>query len=167
MGQGYNLGYLNGNDVAPQVSNSLVTSTDFIESSPEIVQGMVNAFARALYFCYCNPEAAADITLASCPNLSIDWDGALGAAKGDIQQFFGMEDADQKAYIDGGLGKFDMKMAQNAADNLFDSQAISQKYKAEDHYTNDFADKIELDASAVEADAQAYQFQSKQYVESH
>lgn len=167
VGQGYDLGYLNGNDVAPQVSNSLVTSTDFIESNPDIVQGMVNAFTKALYFCYCNPEAAADITLSSCPNLSIDWNGALGAAQGDIQQFFGMEAADQQAYIDNGIGTFDMEMAQNAADNLFDSQTISQQYKAEDYYTNDFADKVNLDQAAVQADAQAYQFESQQYADAH
>lgn len=163
VGQGYDLDYLNGNEVAPQVSNSLCTSTEFLDAHPDIVQKFVNAFTKSMYFCYCNPEAAADITLLTCPNLEIDWDGAYGAAVGDVQQIFGISDADQKATIDAGIGMFDMTLCQNAADHLLEAGAISKEYNASDYYTNDYVEKIAWDRAAVEADATAYTCSSPQY----
>lgn len=163
VGQGYDLDYINGNDYAPQVSNALCTSDDMIKNHPEIVTKFINAFTKASYFCYLNPEAAADITLRQCPNLDIDWAGAVGAAKGDVCQFFGYTEDDQKSYISNGIGKFDMQMCQNAADNLYSSGAIKSKYKAEDYYTNDFAKDYDWTEDDVKKDAEAYTCTSKQY----
>lgn len=162
-GQGYDLDYLDGNTVAPQVSNALCTSKKMMESNPDLVQRFVNAFTKSMYFCYCNPEAAADTTLLACPNLDIDWAGALGAAKGDVQQIFGVSEADQKKTIEGGIGKFDDTMCQNAADNLHKAGAVSKEYKAADYYTNEFAEKISWDKAEIEKDAKDYKCASAQY----
>ncbi|MFV0527308.1 MAG: ABC transporter substrate-binding protein [Lachnospiraceae bacterium] len=167
VGQGYDFDYLDGNTVAPQVSNALCTSQALIDEDPDLVQRFVNAFTKAMYFCYNNVEAAADITLLTCPNLEIDWAGALGAAEGDVQQIFGISEEDQAATIEAGIGMFDMEMAQNAADNLLEAGAISNEYNAEDYYTNDFASEISWDKAEVEADAAAYESTSPQYTEAN
>lgn len=163
VGQGYDLDYLDGNQGAPQVSNSLCTSKEVMESNPDLVQRFVNAFTKSMYFCYCNPEAAADATLLACPNLDIDWKGALGAAKGDVQQFFGISEEDQKNTINAGIGKFDDTMCQNAATNLYKAGTVSKEYKAADYYTNEFSEKISWDKTKVEQDAKDYKCTSPQY----
>lgn len=166
VGQGYNFEYLDGNTVAPQVSNSLCTSKTFMESDPETVQKFVNAFTKSMYFCYCNPEAAADITLLTCPNLEIEWEGALGAAEGDIKQIFGITEEDMEKTIEYGIGKFDDTLCQNAVDHLYEAGTISNQYTATDYYTNEFVDEISWSKEDVEADAAEYECSSKQYLES-
>lgn len=162
VGQGYQFDYLDGNKICPQVSNSICTSDEMIKDHPDIVKKFVRAMAKAMYFCYENPQAAADITLLTCPNLEINWNGALGATKGDLMQIFGTDATAQKATIAAGIGKFEMKNAQNAADNLLKSGAISSKIDASQYYTNDFVDTT-WDKAAVEKDAKAYQCSSKQF----
>lgn len=166
VGQGYKFDYLDGNKVSPQVSNSICTSDEMIKDHPDIVKKFVRAMTKAMYFCYLNEEAAADITLLTCPNMEIDWKGALGATKGDVMQIFGTDEDAQKATIAAGIGKFDMKMAQNAANNLHQSGAISQKINASTYYTNKFVD-TSWNKASVEKDAKAYQCSSKQYKESN
>lgn len=167
LGQGYDFDYLDGNTGAPQVSNSLITSDALIKSNPDLVQRFVNALTKSMYFCYCNVEAAADLTLLHVPNLAIEWEGAYGAAVGDVQQLFGISAEEQKETIAGGIGKFDMKMAQNAADNLYKAGTISKKYNASDYYTNQFVENLTWSKADVEKDAAAYVCKSAQYVKSH
>lgn len=165
LGQGYDLDYIDGNEYAPQVSNSLCTSKTFAKEHPEIVEKFIRAFIKGEYFCYCNPEAAADITLLTCPNLEIDWDGACGAAKGNLKQYFGTTDEAAEAYIANGIGIFDMDYCQSAMENLLSSGTISSEIDVTKYYTNDYVESVtaELDKSKVEADAQAYECSSKQY----
>lgn len=167
VGQGYDLDYLDGNDYAAQVSNALCTSKTFAKAHPDIVKKFIRAFLKGLYFCYCNPDAAADITLRTCPNLDINWDGATGAVKGNLQQFFGVDENAEKKYIENGIGIFDMDMCQAAADHLKESGTIKNSYKASDYYTNEYVSEVtkDLDKKTVEADAKAYQCSSKQYKE--
>lgn len=167
LGQGYDLGYIDGNEYAPQVSNSLCTSKTFAKEHPEIVEKFLRAFVKGMYFCYLNPEAAADITLLTCPNLEIDWDGACGAAVGDLKQIYGIEEEDMKADVDNGIGIFDMEMCQAACDNLYAAGTLSEEINAEDYYTNEYIEPIanSLDKAAVEADAESYQCSSKAYSE--
>lgn len=162
VGQGYKFDYLDGNKVSPQVSNSICTSDEMIKDHPDVVKKFVRAMTKAMYFCYLNEEAAADITLLTCPNLEIDWQGALGATKGDVMQIFGTDDAAQKATIAAGIGKFDMTMTQNAADNLLKSGTLSKKITSSTYYTNNYVD-TSWDKTTVEQDAKAYQCSSKQY----
>lgn len=164
VGQGYDFDYLDGNEICPQVSNSICTSDDMIQNHPDVVKKFIRAMTKAMYFCYLNQEAAADITLLKCPNLEIDWAGALGATKGDIMQIFGTNEEAQKATVAAGIGIFDITQAQNAADHLLQSETISEKIDATKYYTNDFVD-TSWDKSAVEADAKAYTCTSKQYTE--
>jgi NitT/TauT family transport system substrate-binding protein len=167
IGQGYKFNYLDGNTIAPQVSNSLCTSTDMINKEPDIVQHFINAFSKSMYFCYCNLDAAADITLLSCPSLDIGWSGAYGAAKGNLQGLFGITENDQKNRIAKGIGRFEMPMCQNTIDHLYESGAIKKEYTASDYYTNEFADKLSWDKSKIESDAAAYVCTSSQYKDAH
>jgi ABC-type nitrate/sulfonate/bicarbonate transport system substrate-binding protein len=162
VGQGYDLDYLDGNKICPQVSNSICTSDEMIKDHPDVVKKFVTAMTKAMYFCYLNQEAAADITMLTCPNLQIDWKGALGATKGDVMQIFGTDDASQKAMITAGIGKFDSKYCQNAADNLLKGGAITTKIDASQYYSNNFVD-TSWDKSSVEKDAKNYKCSSKAY----
>lgn len=165
LGQGYDLDYIDGNQYAPQVSNALCTSKTFAEENPETVNKFLRAFIKGMYFCYLNPEAAADITLLTCPNLEIDWDGACGASIGDLKQIYGVTDEEMKADVEDGIGIFDMSMCQSACDNLLDAGTISSGIKAEDYYTNKFVEPLakDFDKAAVEADAQKYECTSDAY----
>ena len=165
LGQGYDLDYIDGNEYAPQVSNSLCTSKTFAKENPETVNKFLRAFVKGMYFCYLNPEAAADITLLTCPNLEIDWDGACGASVGDIKQIFGIEEEDMKKDVEDGIGLFDMEMCQMACDNLLSAGTLSNEIKAEDYYTNEYVEPIaeSLDKATVEKDAESYECTSEAY----
>ncbi|MDR3365207.1 MAG: ABC transporter substrate-binding protein [Clostridiales Family XIII bacterium] len=166
LGQGYDFEYLDGEQVAPQLSNALCTSNDIIESDPELVRSFIRAFVKGQYFLHLNPEACADITLYTRPDLKIDWAGAVGAAKGTDMMELGTTEAEQQARIEAGIGLFDMAYAQNAADNLLAAGAISGEIDASKYYTNDFVD-TGWDKAAVEADAAGYEFVSDVYSEAH
>jgi ABC-type nitrate/sulfonate/bicarbonate transport system substrate-binding protein len=166
LGQGYDFDYLDGNTVAPQISNALCTSLDIIENNPDLVRRYIRAFAKGTYFLYLNPEAAADITLLTRPNLVIDWEGAVGAAKGTVMMQFGTDEAEQKERLDAGIGLFDFEYCQNAADNLLAAGAISNPIDASKYYTNEFVD-TGWDKAPIEADAAAYSFSSAVYVDAH
>jgi ABC-type nitrate/sulfonate/bicarbonate transport system substrate-binding protein len=166
QGQGYDFGYLSGDEVAPQLSNALVTSNDIIENNPELVKKFTRAFTKGQYFLYLNPEACADITLYTRPNLVIDWEGAVGAAKGTNMMELGIPEEEQIARIEAGIGLFDMTYAQNAADNLLEAGAIQNAIDASQYYTNDYVDNS-WDKAEVEEDAANYEFVSKIYLEAH
>lgn len=164
VGQGYKFRYLDGNSICPQVSNSLCTNKELLEKDPDLVKRFVRAFTKGMYFCYCNPEAAADITLLTCPNLEIDWEGARGASEGDVMQIFGTTKEDQKKMVEKGIGLFEMEYCQNAADNLKASGAIKNDLDASKYYTNDYID-TGWDKASVEEDAANYKCSSEAYAE--
>lgn len=164
LGLGYSgWDYLSGNDVLPQIANSIWVNTDYAEANPEVVKSFVRAIEKAIYFCYKNPEAAADITLNDYPSIECTWDGAVGAVKGNVQGMLGMSEEEQKAKIDGHtLGVFDMDMVQKTMDNLLSGGSIRTALKAEDYYTNEYVDTT-WDYADVDADAEAYQCTSALY----
>ncbi|MDR0875470.1 MAG: ABC transporter substrate-binding protein [Clostridiales Family XIII bacterium] len=166
LGQGYDFGYLDGNQVAPQLSNTLITSNDIIENDPDLVRSFIKAFAKGQYFLYLNPEAAADITLYTRPDLKIDWEGAVGAAKGTNEMELGRTEEEQKARVEKGIGYMDLAYAQNAADNLLAAGAISKAIDASQYYTNEFVDPS-WDKAPVEEDAANYEFVSAIYLDAH
>ena len=164
LGLGYSgWGYLSGNDVLPQIANSIWVNTDYAAANPENVKGFVRAMEKAMYFCYKNPEAAADITLNDYPSIECTWDGAVGAVKGNVQGMLGMTEEEQKARVDGHtIGIFDMDVVQQTIDNLLAGGSIRTELKAEDYYTNEYVDTT-WDYAEVDADAAAYQCTSALY----
>lgn len=51
QGMDYDWEYLSGNDVLPQIANSIWVNTDFAKENPEAVKGFVRAICKAKYFC--------------------------------------------------------------------------------------------------------------------
>lgn len=162
-GMGYDWGYLPGDEVLPQIANSLWVNTDYAEKNPEIVKKFVNATVKGMYFMYTNPEAVADMILNRYPAIEMEWEGAVGSINGNLSAMLGTTDEEKAAVIDGNaLGKFDMEKVQSTMQSLFDGGATSQLFTAEDYYTNEYLPES-IDYEAIEADAEAYEFQSAIY----
>ncbi len=166
-GMDYDWGYLSGDDVLPQIANSLWVNTDYAEKNPEIAKSFVKAVVKGMYFTYLNPEAVADIVLTKYPTIEITWDGAVGSVKGNLAAMLGMTEEDQAAVVDGKtIGQFDFDKVQQTMQNLYDGGATSQLYKAEDYYTNEYVDS-DVDYDAIAADSEAYEFTSAVYTEAN
>lgn len=166
-GMGYEWTYLSGNDVLPQIANSIWVNTDFAAENPEAVEGFVRAVNKAKYFCYVNPEAAADLQLATYPSIEVTWDGAVGSVQGNIKGMLGMTEEDIQNTIDNKqIGVFDMEIVDQTIQNLVDGGAIQEKLDTETYYTNDYVDTT-WDYAEVEEDAANYEFTSKIYSEAN
>lgn len=165
QGMDYDWEYLSGNDVLPQIANSIWVNTDFAKENPEAVKGFVRAICKAKYFCYLNPEATADLQLSKYPSIEVTWDGAVGSVKGNIKGMLGMTDEEIAACIDNKqIGIFDMAIVDQTIQNLVDGGAISQKLDSNVYYTNEYVD-TSWDYSEVEEDAANYEYTSKIYKE--
>lgn len=165
QGMDYDWEYLSGNDVLPQIANSIWVNTDFAKENPEAVKGFVRAICKAKYFCYLNPEATADLQLSKYPSIEVTWDGAVGSVKGNIKGMLGMTDEEIAACIENKqIGIFDMEIVDQTIQNLVDGGAISQKLDSNVYYTNEYVD-TGWDYSEVEEDAANYEYTSKIYKE--
>lgn len=164
-GMDYDWGYLSGNDVLPQIANSIWVNTDFAKENPEAVKGFVRAICKAKYFCYLNPEATADLQLSKYPSIEVTWDGAVGSVRGNIKGMLGMTDEEIAACVENKqIGIFDMEIVDQTIQNLLDGGAISQKLDSAVYYTNEYVD-TGWDYSEVEEDAANYEYSSKIYKE--
>ena len=167
QGMGYDWGYLSGNDVLPQIANSLWVNTDFLDKNPELVKKFVKAVQKSMYVCYANPEVVADIVLARYPSIEITWEGAIGSIKGNVSGMLGIDPEVAKANIESkNIGFYDMAVVKQTIQNLVDGGALAEALDADTYYTNDFVTK-DLDYDAIDADLAAYQFRSKIYKNSH
>lgn len=166
-GMGYDWGYLSGDEVLPQIANSLWVNTDYAEKNPEIVKKFVKATIKGIYLMYLNPEAVADIILARYPSIEMSWDGAVGSVSGNLSAMLGMTDEEKKSVIDSNsIGKFDMDKVQATMQNLYDGGATTTLYTAEDYYTNEYLpDSIDYDS--IKEDSDAYEFKSDIYKEAN
>ena len=157
--------FLSGNDVLPQIANSLWVNTDFAEKNPDTVKGFARAITKAMYFCYKNPEAAADIALNRYPEIECTWEGAVGAVNGNVSGMLGMTDEALQATLDAhSIGVYDMEMVKKTIANLLAGGSIKQELDAETYYTNEYVDTT-WDYADVDADAAAYTCASKVYTE--
>lgn len=167
QGMGYDWGYLSGNDVLPQIANSLWVNTDFEAENPELVKKFVRATQKSMYACYANPEVVADIVLARYPSIEVTWEGAVGAVKGNVSGMLGIDPAEAKAKVDSKqIGFYDMAIVKQTIQNLVDGGALSAPLPAETYYTNDYVTS-DLDYAAIDAGLASYEFKSKIYKDSH
>lgn len=163
QGMGYDWGYLSGDDVLPQIANSVWVNTDYAKENPEVVKGFVRATCKAMYFCYLNPEAAADMVLNKYPSIEITWDGAVGAIEGNVKGMLGMTEEEIKECIENKqIGIYDMSVVDQTIENLLSGGAIKEKLDSAAYYTNDYVD-TEWDYASVEKDAEEYTCTSKVY----
>lgn len=162
-GMGYKWGYLSGDDVLPQIANSLWVNTEYATKNPDTVNAFVRAVVKGMYFMYLNPEAVADIILARYPSIDMTWDGAVGSVNGNLSAMFGMTDeAKEKIISSNTIGQFDMDKVSTTMQNLHDGGATKALYTASDYYTNDYLPG-KIDYDAIAADSDAYKFTSTIY----
>lgn len=162
LGQGYDFSYFDGNEQIPQLSNGLVTSKAYAEANPDIVKKMTKAYTKGIYFCYANPEAAADILLTKCTSLEMDKAAAISAMEYCVKSFFGMSEEEQKAYIESGIGLYEEEPWKLAIESALSSGTITKEIDASTVYTNDYVVN-DWDKAEVEEDAANYEFQSAQF----
>lgn len=163
QGMGYDWGYLSGDEVLPQIANSLWVNKEFAAKNPEIVKKFVKAVVKGMYFMYLNPEAVADIILDRYPSIEMSWEGAVGSVNGNMNAIFGMTDAEKEEKISSNsIGKFDMEKVDTTIQNLYEGGAISKVLSSEAYYTNDYVPES-IDYDAVKADSEGYEFKSAIY----
>ncbi|MDR0886718.1 MAG: ABC transporter substrate-binding protein, partial [Clostridiales Family XIII bacterium] len=164
LGQGFDFRYFNGDELLPQVSNTIVTTETYAAENPEIVKAYNRALAKGIYFIFNNPEAAADIVLQSVPSLEIDKAGAVSTSDYCVKTYLGVTEEEQKAAIEAGIGTSYDETWTNAIDAALKAGTITKDVDAKDVFTNDYIDNS-WDKAAVEEDAKNYEFKSKQFTE--
>ncbi|MFP3154504.1 ABC transporter substrate-binding protein [Lachnospiraceae bacterium ZAX-1] len=165
LGQGFDFRYFNGDELLPQVSNTIVTTSTYAKENPEIVKKYNRALAKGIYFLYLNPQAAADIVLQSVPSLEIDKEGAIGTSDYCIKTYLGVTQEEQTDFIENlGIGTLKEESWTSAIKASLDAGTITKDVVATDVFTNDYIDNS-WDKAEVEEDAKNYTFKSKQFTE--
>lgn len=159
IGQNYDFNYIDGHEILQTCSNPIITNLNMIENEPEVVEGFCRALCKGMYFTKYNPEAAAAVSCAQWPNIDVTWKAAVYVQEGRAYQMFGKPGSDTEAERLANLGTCTDAMWQLNIDALLAAGVISTEIPLEDIYTNDFID-LTWDRAAVEADADAYDWQS-------
>lgn len=167
QGMGYDWGYLSGNDVLPQIANSLWVNTDYAAKNPEIVKKFAKIIQKSMYACYANPEVVADIVLVRYPSIEVTWNGAVGAVKGNVSGMFGIDSKDADAKVASKeIGFFEMPIVDQTIQNLVTGGALKEPLESSKYYSNEYVTK-DIDYAKIDADLAAYEFKSKVYKSSH
>lgn len=77
--QGIDCWYLNGEEVLKNVSNSMCVRPEYLAENQDVIERVGRAIAKGIYFCECNPLAAAAITVNRYPTLGLTAEEALPA----------------------------------------------------------------------------------------
>jgi len=165
-GQGFDFIYFDGNEILPVLSNPIITSWDFANSNPDLTTRFLRAFTKGLYFVLCSPEAAADIVLNRFPAIEITWEGAVGVAHGRNLQAFGTTEAAKQEILSQGIGYMPLEKWMENIEWAERVGVISAPIDPSTVFTNDLLD-LTWDRAQVEADAAAYVFSSRIYMEAH
>ncbi|MBQ6509776.1 MAG: hypothetical protein IJI07_09925, partial [Flexilinea sp.] len=130
-------------------SNPLVTSTNLIESDPELVENFVHAMQQAVYAVHYNPEAAAAIMADVFPNIEVTWKAAVYIQEGRNYQMFGAPGSETEARILSCPGKLWEDAWELNMQAALDSGTITEAIPLDRVFTNQFIDE-NLDYSHVE-----------------
>ena len=159
IGQNYDFNYIDGHEILQTNSNSIITSLDMIENEPEVIEGFVRALCKGIYFTKYNPEAAAAVSCSQWPNIDVTWKAAVYVQEGRAYQMFGKPGSDTEAERLENLGLSTDAGWQLNVDTMIESGVISTEIPLDQIYTNEFVD-MTWDRAAVEADADAYDWES-------
>ncbi len=149
IGQNYDFRYIDGQEVLQTNSNPLVTSTNLIESDPELVANFVHAMQQAVYAVHYNPEAAAAIMADTFPNIDVTWKAAVYIQEGRNYQMFGAPGSETEARILSCPGKLWEDAWELNMQAALDSGTITEAIPLDRVFTNQFIDE-NLDYSHVE-----------------
>lgn len=153
VAEGYDIRFISGEDVYKSSSNSFICSKKFVEENPETVKAMCRAIAKGMYFCYCNPKAAAQIILDNWTSLTFDLDTCTELVKSVLIYAMGGKDILESEEI----GKhFEERWSLLMSDYVkFD--IVSKELPLDQCFTNEFVTYAnDFDKDAVKAEAEAY-----------
>ena len=143
------LRYFDGEEVLPMISNCFAVSRDFYENNKELIGKLGRAISKGIYFCECNPEAGAAISLAKFPGLGLTIEEAVPSVKAMVKI---------QTNSEGNHGTVDFDKAQTA---LHYTAEYAENFSEEDfdiheiYHMNEFADEFDnFDHDAVKADAE-------------
>lgn len=159
IGQNYNFNYIDGHEILQTNSNSIITSLDMIENEPDVIRGFCRALCKGIYFTKYNPEAAAAVSCSQWPNIDVTWKAAVYVQEGRNYQMFGKPGSETEKKLLENIGLCTDEGWQLNVDTMLSSGVISKEIPLTDIYTNEFVDTT-WDRSEVEADADAYDWQS-------
>lgn len=167
QGMGYDLRYLDGNDVYVSFANSWVSGPSTMEGKPEQLKGFCRAMQKSLYTLYLSPEAAADAVLAKFPAIEMGWDPTVGCGLGRVYQAFGVDVVFLDHFVDDvGVGYMDLKNWENLIDDYYKYGIItSNDFDPADFVTNEFVPEpmTEEEKADCQARLDAYEFTSAVY----
>ncbi len=149
IGQNYDFRYIDGHEVLTTNSNSLCTSTDLIESDPELVANFVHAMQQAIYAVHYNPEAAAALMADEYPNIDVTWKAAKFIQEGRNYQMFGAPGSETEAKILGAVGKSWDDAWELNVQAAIDCGMITEPIELDRIFTNEFIDE-NMDYTHVE-----------------
>lgn len=149
--QGMDLRYITGEDIVPGCANSIATTFEMVENNPELIEKFCRAYAKGIYFCKLNPEAATDIVVKKFPALNLTVEQALPAIKG-LVHITNDNDTETKGY-----GYHNADEWQIMKDGGLLTDSFTEDIPVEEYFTNQFVEAINsFDKAQVEADAAAY-----------
>ena len=159
IGQNYDFNYIDGHEILQTNSNSIITNLNMIENEPEVVEGFCRALCKGIYFTKYNPEAAAAVSCSQWPNIDVTWKAAVYVQEGRNYQMFGKPGSETETERLANIGMSTKEGWALNVETMLSSGVISTDIPLDTIYTNDFVD-LTWDRSAVEADADAYDWQS-------
>lgn len=153
LSEGYDIRFISGEDVYKSASNSFIASTSFIADNPDATEAMLRAICKGMYFCYCNPRAAADIILTAWTSLTFDLDTATELVETMLIPAMGGEETMTSQTIgQHAADRWETLMADYVAYDI-----VSAEIPLDQCFTNDYiAGANDWDRAEVEADAEAY-----------
>lgn len=159
IGQGFDFNYIDGNEILQCFANSFVGNVDLMEERKDVYTRFFRALDKGMYFMYCNPEAAADIVCNTYPAIDISWEGAVGVAKGRIDQAFDLGGKLVSYYVDEvGIGYMTDEKWIALMEKDVEAGVISSVMDPSICYTNDIipGPLSAEDKAQCESDAAAY-----------
>lgn len=170
IGQGFDFNYIDGNEILQCFANSFVGNVELMEQRKDVYTRFFRALDKGMYFMYCNPEAAADIVCNTYPAIDISWDGAVGVAKGRIDQAFDLGGKLVSYYVDEvGIGYMTDEKWIALMEKDVEAGVISEVLDPSICYTNDIipGPLSAEDKAQCETDAAAYTCSSAVYKAAH
>ncbi|MDR1110756.1 MAG: ABC transporter substrate-binding protein [Deltaproteobacteria bacterium] len=164
LGLGFDLEYLDADEVLPQLSNSVIVSTRLAREDPDLVRRFSRAVAKAQYFTLKNPAAVADITLLKYPGIDVTFEGAVKAVEYQVESYFGSTGKEREETLEK-IGYFRRERWETTVKAALDSGIISRPIPLERIYTNDFVN-TDWSRERIEEDARNYVFSSEAYKKS-
>jgi ABC-type nitrate/sulfonate/bicarbonate transport system substrate-binding protein len=164
LGLGFDLEYLDADSVLPQLSNTVVVNSKYLDEHHDTVVKFNRALAKGMYFCLQNPAAAADITLKKYPAIDVSFEGGTKTVEWQLESYFGSTEAERKESLEK-IGLFHEERWSATIQAAKDSGVIKSAPPLNELYTNEYIDFL-WDRTAVENDARNYVFASDAYKKS-